>query len=575
VTTTTDAAPARLWLTQSAAAGARRFRLAATFQVVATASVIAQWIALAGVAQTLADARRDSAAVFVIGFALAGVLGVAAVRAARRATDEGADAIAAALRARVLRQVLPKSPPAPTFGAAQGAHALLDLSEQVAEYHARVAPIRRSAVVSMVLIGATVAIANWPVALILLIATALMPINMRLAGLAAEDASRRQLSALQQLGAKVLDSFRGIATIRALRAVDRQRQAIQSASESLNRATTVVLKKAFLSGLVMDAVVTFAIAVCATYVGFALLGYVRIPGAPPPSLFSGLLVLLLCPLYFLPLRQIASGYHERDRAVACADELRTFEAADTTPEEEEQAGRAQRPVRGAVAVELRRASFRHADAEDDAISAPSASARAGEWTVVTGASGSGKTTLLSILAGFRPPTGGVVEWVTDDGATPPYVGSVSWIGQRTIIVDGSLEENIRLGTPAATTEDVRSAAAAAGLGDLIARLPEGVMAHVGDGGWGVSAGEARRVAIARAILRDSQLWILDEPTAHLDPDTEEGVLAALRIATCGRTVIIATHSPAVVRNADAHWHLEDTTIVTVDLGVPVVGGWTR
>jgi ATP-binding cassette subfamily C protein CydD len=573
VTTTTDAAPSRLWLTQTAAAGARRFRLAATFQVVATASVIAQWIALAGVAQALADTRSDSAAVFVIGFALAGVLGVAAARAARRATDEGADAIAAALRARILREVLPKSPPAPVFGAAQGTQALLDLSEQIADYHARVVPIRRSAVVSMVLIGATVAIANWPVALILLIATALMPINMRLAGLAAEDASRRQLSALQQLGAKVLDSFRGIATIRALRAVDRQRQAIQSASESLNRATTVVLKKAFLSGLVMDAVVTFAIAVCATYVGFALLGYVRIPGAPPPSLFSGLLVLLLCPLYFLPLRQIASGYHERDRAVACADELRTFEAADTTPEEE--AGRAQPPVRGAVAVELRRASFRHADAGDDAISDASARAEPGKWTVITGASGGGKTTLLSVLAGFRPPTSGVVEWVTDDGAMPPHVGAVSWIGQRTIIVDGSLEENIRLGAPAATTEDVRSAAAAAGLGDLIARLPEGVMAHVGDGGWGVSAGEARRVAIARAILRDSQLWILDEPTAHLDPDTEEGVLAALRRATSDRTVIIATHSPAVVRNADAHWHLEDTTIVTVDLDVPVIGGWTR
>jgi ATP-binding cassette subfamily C protein CydD len=165
--------------------------------------------------------------------------------------------------------------------------------------------------------------------------------------------------------------------------------------------------------------------------------------------------------------------------------------------------------------------------------------------------------------------------VTDTGTTPPRVGAVSWIGQRTIILDGTLEENIRLGTPGASADDVRSAAAAAGLGDLIARLPEGVLAHIGDGGWGVSAGEARLVAIARAILRDSQLWILDEPTAHLDPETEDGVLAVLRRATSDRSVIIATHSPAVLRNADARWHLENDTIVAVDADIPVVGESSR
>jgi ATP-binding cassette subfamily C protein CydD len=132
----------------------------------------------------------------------------------------------------------------------------------------------------------------------------------------------------------------------------------------------------------------------------------------------------------------------------------------------------------------------------------------------------------------------------------PHLGCCAWIGQQTVIIPGSISDNIRIGRPTASHAEVEHAVAAAGLADVVARLPDGLATPLGAGGWGLSTGEARRIAIARAFLSRAELWVLDEPTAHLDQDAEARVIDALQLATLGRTVVLATHSAALTRSAD-------------------------
>jgi ATP-binding cassette subfamily C protein CydD len=179
---------------------------------------------------------------------------------------------------------------------------------------------------------------------------------------------------------------------------------------------------------------------------------------------------------------------------------------------------------------------------------------------VIGPSGAGKTTLQSLIAGVRPPTRGTVRWLTPAGSSPPRLGGCAWIGQQTVLLPGSVGDNIRIARPHASRADIKRAVAAAGLADVVARLPQGLDTPLGEGGSGLSTGEARRVAIARAFLSEASLWVLDEPTAHLDPDTEAQVIDALRNATRGRTVIVATHSAALARSATVLLSLTDGTL---------------
>jgi ATP-binding cassette subfamily C protein CydD len=349
-------------------------------------------------------------------------------------------------------------------------------------------------------------------------------------------------------------------TLAAIGAVTRRRGELARAADDLNTATMEVVRRALLSGTVMDVVITFAIAVDATYIGLSLLGYVRLGFAPHITLFSGLLALLLCPMYFAPLRAVAAVFHSRERAAAAVPAI-TGLLAGTRPVP----GPRQRPAlpTEAVTVGLNDVTFGFAGSARPVLDGVDLTIPAGEWIAVTGASGAGKTTLLSLIAGGRQPAGGTVCWVSPTGQVPPHLGSCAWIGQQTVILPGSIADNIRIGRPAASRFEVERAAAAAGLADVVARLPRGLDTPLGEGGWGLSTGEARRIAIARAFLRDAGLWVLDEPTAHLDPESEAQVIDALKAAAHGQTVIVATHSAAVARSASRVLAITDGTVQPV------------
>lgn len=357
-----------------------------------------------------------------------------------------------------------------------------------------------------------------------------------------------QLTARRRLAASVLDSIRGMSTLRAVGAQDGQRARLHAVSREWDRATMQVLRKAFLSSLVMNVVVTFAIAVAATYIGFTLLGYVHAPGAPALSLGGGLFVLVLVPLFFLPLRELAAGYHRRDQALAAAAVLqaRTADRGTRVDVTGTSVGIA-RPARiartvGPVSIQVA-ITVDFGRTADPVISRLQATFDEGTWTVVTGPTGTGKTTLLAVVAGLVPPDRGVVSWVESGRMVPAEPEAASWIGQRSVLIEGTIAENIALGRTGSSLSTVATAARSAGLDPVLARLPDGLHTRIGDGGWGLSAGEGRRVSIARALLKDSGLWLLDEPTAHLDPVAEQSLLRTLREVTVGRTVLVATHAP--------------------------------
>ncbi|WTJ90824.1 ATP-binding cassette domain-containing protein [Streptomyces sp. NBC_01537] len=552
--TTAETGRADSWLTACAAPGQRWFGLSGALLTVETVFTIARWGALAWTAQGVMNRSTSQDTLGLTAFAIAGTLAMAANWTAGMLGERGARAVSIRARQQLAGALLPTARRICDTGPAEAALAMVDLVDDVADYHAQVAPLRRSAPLSMLAVLAVTAAVHWPAAIVLVLTTALIPLNMRLAGLFAQHGADRQLAATQQLNAIVLDSFRGMRTLRELGAAGRRGRTLTTAAERLNRATMSVLRRAFLSGMIMDVVITFSIAVNATYIGLSLLGYVHVPHAPGLTLFTGLLVLLVCPMYFAPMHARASAFHRREHAVIAAGVI--SDIVQHTPAQAIKAARP-RPTEP-VGVSLDAVRFRYAGADHDTISADVDFAP-GTWTAITGASGSGKSTLLSLIAGMRPPSAGQVRWQTSAVRQAPTLGECAWIGQQTVLLDATVRDNIRLGRPAATEQQIQQAVDAAGLSSVTERLPQGLDTRLGEGGWGVSTGEARRIAIARAFVRGARLWLLDEPTAHLDADSERDVIKALRRATDGCTAIIATHSFALAAAAD--------TVLAIDSGL--------
>ncbi|MDQ1575553.1 MAG: ATP-binding cassette, subfamily bacterial CydD [Microbacteriaceae bacterium] len=549
------------WLRRAALPGRVALRTSAALLAAGTVLAIAQWWCLAVVAQAVMSHNGALVVWGVGGLVVAAVLAAAATWVSRRFEAAGRAQIVGAIRSSLAEALLPRGRRITDPEPAASAHALVELADQVADYHARVEPLRISAPVSMVVIFVSTALVHWPAAIVLLLSSALVPLNMKLAGIFAQDGNDRHLFAMRRLGAMMLESFHGLPTLINLGAVERRRRDIEVASRELTSANLAVVRRAFLSGLIMDVVVTFSIAANATYIGLSLLGYVRVPGVTPITLAAGLFVLLICPMYFAPLRSAAAAFHDRERATTAAKAIVGMLSGGSKGSDTQSprtTGLLAEPE--PVMVSLRGVRYQVPDGDRELFAIPALQVEAGSWTAITGVSGAGKTTLLSLIGGLREATDGTIEWHTSDGIAPPVVGRSAWIGQQTVILEDTVAENVRLGRSDATDAEVTEALRAAGLGQAVKALSHGIHSIIGDGGWGVSTGEARRIAIARALVGGARLWILDEPTSHLDPESERIVLDALRRVTHGSTVVVATHSAAVVNAADTVWNLEEGVI---------------
>jgi ABC-type multidrug transport system fused ATPase/permease subunit len=240
---------------------------------------------------------------------------------------------------------------------------------------------------------------------------------------------------------------------------------------------------------------------------------------------------------------------------------RVFELMDWPSEQDAPGARELPPVRRGVKVED--AHFRYPDGTP-ALHGVSFEARVGTLTAVVGPVGSGKTTLVSLLPRFLSPSAGKVEidgLDVEQATLASLRARTAFVFQETALFDASIEENLRLGRPEASDEEIRSAARSAGADEFVRSLPEGYRTRLGRAGGKLSGGQKQRLAIARALVRDAGLLILDEPTSALDPESEARMVAALREAARTRVVIVIAHRLSSIQAADQILFLEQGRIL--------------
>jgi ATP-binding cassette subfamily C protein CydD len=415
---------------------------------------------------------------------------------------------------------------------------IVDKVEALDGFFARYTPASFLAVAGPVVVLLAVLLAD-PVAALILAGTGLLvPVAMAFAGIGAAAAARGQFIAMGRLQTRFLDRVRGIATIVLYNRAEDEARALAKAADELRRRTMRVLRVAFLSSAALDLAMALALVTIALRYGFAARDGVL--AKPAMAVF----VLLLVPEFFAPLRVFAAAYQDRLHGTAAAEALAALPVPEPAPPP---AGPVRNVEARGLSIAFENVSLTWDKTRGPALDGLSFRVGAGETLVLAGPSGAGKSSAIEILLGFiRPDSGRVTINGADIADLVPQALSklTAWVGQRPMLFAGTIRENIRFARPEATAAEVETAARQARVTDFAAALPEGLDTLVGEGGYGLSGGQAQRVAIARAFLKNAALLLLDEPTAHLDPVTEAEVLDSLRRLAVGRTVILASHSAA-------------------------------
>ena len=380
-------------------------------------------------------------------------------------------------------------------------------------------------------------------ALLMLLTLPLVPVFMWLIGRYTEERTRERWLALRLLSTHFLDVVRGLPTLRAFNRGRAQAATITEVGERYRRSTMGTLRVGFLSGSVLELAATLGVALVAVTVG------VRLAGGGI-GLQAALTVLVLAPELYLPLRQLGAQYHASADGLEVAG--RILGLLDS-PGAVGAGGVRVAPSPAGAAVRLEGVSFSYPSRPALVLDGFDVLLRPGETVALVGESGAGKSTVAALLLRLAEPSAGRVTVGGVDLAdcrADEWRRHVAWVPQRPSVLRGTVADNIRLGRSSASDRDVRAAAALAGADAFVRALPDGYETVVGDAGRPLSAGERRRLALARAFLRDAPLVILDEPTADLDPASAELVAGAVERLRGGRTVLVIAHRPELVRRAD-------------------------
>ncbi|MFE3291706.1 thiol reductant ABC exporter subunit CydD [Rhodococcus sp. NPDC059234] len=389
-------------------------------------------------------------------------------------------------------------------------------------------------------------------AAIVVITLPLIPVFMILIGLLTKGRAQASLKTMTALSAQLLDLLAGLPTLRALGRERGPERRVRELGDEHRHSTMASLRVAFLSSMVLELLATLSVALVAVSIGLRLV-------FGDMGLRAGVIALVLAPEVYLPLRMVGAQFHAADDGMAAAD--KAFGVLD----ERGESGRGPRTPVPAGPVVLRGVGVR-----TRAGLAPhglDATLEAGRVTVLTGANGAGKSTALQLVLGLAEPDEGEVTI----GGTPvrdlvraQWWREVAWLPQHPVLIPGTLRENLDLTGPVDAHPDlVDRACTATGFDDVLAELPDGWETRVGVGGLGLSLGQRQRLALTRLLLSDARLVLLDEPTAHLDPETEARVLASIReLAARGAAVVMVGHREAVLAAGDT------VVAVAADTGVP-------
>jgi ATP-binding cassette, subfamily C, bacterial CydD len=378
---------------------------------------------------------------------------------------------------------------------------------------------------------------------LMLLTLPLVPVFMWLIGRYTEERTQDRWLALRLLSSHFLDVLRGLPTLRAFNRSRPQAAVISEVGDRYRRTTMATLRVGFLSGSVLELAATLGVALVAVTVG------VRMADGGL-GLQAGLTVLVLAPELYLPLRQLGSQFHASADGIAVAERiLGLLEAPAASP----RGGRLVAPSPSEAAVRFERVSFAYPSRSGLVLDGLDLALLPGETVALVGRSGAGKTTVAKLLLGFAAPISGRITAGGIDlreCSLTAWRRVLAWVPQQPTMFHGSVAENIRLGDTRASERRVRDAATLAGADRFIRALPSGYETVIGEGGRPLSAGERRRIALARAFVRNAPLVILDEPTADLDRTSGEVVAEAIERLRAGRTVLLIAHRPELVESAD-------------------------
>ena len=524
------------WIKSEQKLGFRAARLSILFGAAGIICGIIQAGAAARLLASLLHVQRGGLAVWVSAFVF--ILAVLARAGLQLRNERGNFELGAAARRRLRGKVLSvllALGPAGLRGrhSAELAATAVDRVEAMDGFHARWVPATGLAIIGPVLIGLVALLVDWRSGLVLVIAGLFIPFAMAVAGIGAGIAAKKQFLAMTRLQVRFLDRIRGISTIVLAGRADDEAIILGEAAKELRQRTMRVLRVAFLSSTALDLAAAAALVLIVIRFTPVLHGTHELA---PTALF----LVLLVPEFFAPLRGFAAVYGDRMAVEAVAEEFQALpDAPLAVPPTDIRSVAAH-----GVTLAFEHVTFGWNKARP-VLENLSFKVGRGEMLLLTGASGTGKSTIIDLILGFLAPGAGRI---TINGAEMDILvpaartRMLGWIGQKPVIFAGTIEENIRFANPAASEDELKDAIRNAHLEELIAHLPQGIKTPLGEGGFGVSGGQAQRIAIARAFLKDAPLLLLDEPTSHLDPAVERDILESLKHLAAGRTVVLATHS---------------------------------
>lgn len=424
---------------------------------------------------------------------------------------------------------------------------ILEQVEDMQDFFARYLPQMSLSVLIPFVILLVVFPLNWAAGLIFLFTAPLVPLFMALVGMGAADANRRNFKALQRLSGHFYDRLQSMTTIRLFNQAESETKFLHSASEIFRKRTMEVLRLAFLSSAVLEFFTSISIAIVAVYFGFTFIGELNFGfyGATI-TLFSGLFILILAPEFYQPLRDLGTFYHAKAQAVGAAESIVNFldAKADTVSHGEQEL-----PTPSNIHIEATNLSV--LSTEGKTLVGPiSFTIQPGQQTALVGPSGAGKTSLINALLGFLPYQGSLkVNGVElSELNISQWRQTINWVGQNPLLIHGSIKENITLGKPSVSHEALNTASKQAYADEFIDSL--GYDYTISDRSGGLSVGQAQRIALARAMLQKGHFWLLDEPTASLDANSEKLLLQSLEAQTHGKTTLLISHHLDQLNKAD-------------------------
>jgi len=430
---------------------------------------------------------------------------------------------------------------------------VLDGISQFRTYLELIVPRMMGVAITPALIVLFIFVKDPTAALILIVTLPILIAFMILIGLATKKHTEKQLETYRKLSNHFVDSLRGLETLKFLGRSRSHGDTIEQVSDRYRSATMKTLRMAFLSSFALDFFTMLSVASVAVSLGLRLIN-------GEMGLEVALLVLILAPEYFLPVRMVGADYHATLKGKEAGKAMKAMIAEEGLKFGESVLPVGFRWTQDSV-LSLANVQVQHEAEGPSSLKDVSVKISGMMRIGIIGESGAGKSTLIDVLGGFLQPNAGTFRL---DGALIPGLHDAAWRGETTYIpqhpyiFDMSLADNVRFYRPEALDEEVAEAIAAAGLQELVSQLDHGMNEVIGNGGRQLSGGQEQRVALARAFLSDRSVILLDEPTAHLDIETEMEIKETMLPLFAGKLVFLATHR--------LHWMPDMDLILVMDHG---------